>query len=310
MKRSLKLLPLAAATMLTAGTASANPTLAIEGFDAETRILSGTAAFPSLGEQSVVVYEDTITGFQPTGADDVPPDVIAALGLDLVDATITPLPDASGLRFTWVLGSPIEMVPPEGLRYNWSFSVGGQAYQLQAKTTNLVSTTTVDAPQAHAEQLAAGKGFFQIRGRCTTSYMGTPAAGCVHLGFLEGDIDEAAGRVSIDLPYGTAMAPDVVYGATIVEALSANMSIAASLQAAVSNTTTSAYINGWGQYVTAPQLQANEVAVGNDPVFAPYDDTLTLAEDGTFSGVVDGSGGLILARACHGVTCVYDSLEL
>lgn len=308
MKRSLKLLPLAAVTMLVAGQASAAPSISLASFDAQTSILSGTAAFPALGEESVVTAFSDRVDFQPTGADDLPPEVAQAAGLDLADALIAPID--GGLRFIWQLSTPIEVIPPEGLRYNWSFTVGGQAYQLQAKRTNMVGTTTVDAPQAHVEHLATGENFFQLRGRCTSSYMGTPIAGCFHLAFLEGSFDDAAGRIMIDLPYGTSFAPDVVEGVTIVEAQSAGMSISASLQAAVSNTLVSSYINGWGQYATAPSVSANRVAAGTDPSFAAYDDAMTLAGDGSFSGAVDGAGDLIVARACHGATCTYASLGL
>lgn len=299
MKRSLKLLPLAAITMLTMGAASASPSVAITSFDGTT--LSGTAAFPALGAESVVGAFADRTDFQPTGADDLPPEVAAAAGLDLVDALIGPID--GGLRFTWQLGSPIEVIPPEGVRYNWSFTVGGQAYQLQAKLTNMASTTFVDASQAHVEHLAAGEEFFQLRGACSASYMGTPVAGCVHLAFLDGAFNLADGTVTIDLPFGTSFAPDVVPGATIVEAQSAGMSISASLQAGVSNTTVSAFINGWGQYLTAPTVTANRVADISENAFIDFDDVMTLAEDGSWSGTIDGSGGYAIARACNGATC-------
>jgi hypothetical protein len=306
MRPVAKLSTLAVLAMFAGGTAHAAPSISITDFS--DPVLSGTAEFPELGRESVVSEFATRSGFQPTGAEDVPPEVQAALGLDLVDAFIEPI--EGGLRFTWGLGSPIEVVPPEGLRYNWSFTVGGQAYQLQAKVTNMASTTTVDAPQAHVEQLAAGQEFFQLRGACTASYMGTPVAGCFHLAFLDGEFDYEAGEVSIDLPYGTSFAPDIVAGVTIVEAASAGMSIAASLQAGVSNTLVSAYINGWDAYRTAPSVMANRVSTGTDPRFASYDDPMTLAEDNSWSGEVDGSGPLVVARACHGATCSYDTLAL
>lgn len=308
MKRSIKLIPLVAATLFAMSSASATPSIAITSFDSESGLLTGTATFPPLGEQSVVLFEDSVTDFQPTGADDLPPEVAQHAGLDLQDALIAPLDN--GLRFIWQLSSPIEVIPPEGLRYNWSFTVGGQNYQLQAKVTNMASLTTTEAPEAHVQQLASGKAFFQLRGRCTPAYLGTPVAGCFHLGFLDGNFDMENGRITMDLPYGMGIAPDVVRGVTIVEAQSAGMSISASLQAVVSNATISAYINGWGQYVTVPTVAANRVSAATDPAFATYDDPMTLAEDGTFSGLVDGAGSKVIARACHGARCSIATLTV
>lgn len=311
-KRSLKLLPLAAATMLAMGSASATPSVSITGVDGST--LSGTAEFPPLGAESVITEFTDFSSFQPTGADDLPPEAAQALGLDLTDALIEPI--VGGLRFTWVLDTPIEVIPPEGLRYNWSFTVGGEAYQLQAKLTNMGSLTTVEAPEAHVNQLTSGEPFFQLRGRCTASYEGTPVAGCYHLTFLDGAFDLEGGKISIDLPYGLEVAPDIREGATLVEAQSAGMSITASLQAVVSNATISAYFNGWGQYATAPTVSANRVPevplTDGEPdyTFVNFDDTMTISENGTWSGAVDGTGSVYVARACHGATCSYTSATL
>jgi hypothetical protein len=304
-KRSLKLLPLAAATMFAMTSASATPTVSIDASDGSTA--SGTATFPALAEESVLGPFADITDFQPTGADDLPPEVVSAMGLKLTDARIAPT--ETGLRFIWQLDA-LPAVPPEAVRYTWSFTIGTNVYQLQAKLTNMASTTTVDAPQAHVEQLAAAKPFFQIRGLCTASYMGTPVAGCTHLAFLDGSFDSENARVSIDLPFGTSFAPDVVEGATLLEAQTAGMSITASLQAGVSNTVVSAFVNGWTPYLTAPAVTAAVEASSLDPSTVFYDDAMSLDEDGSWSGAVDGSGGSVYARACHGATCAYDELAL
>jgi hypothetical protein len=128
--------------------------------------------------------------------------VAEAAGIDLVDAKVLPLPDGSGLRFIWEVSNLPAQVPPEGVRYNWSFTAGGAQFQLQAKRTNLASVTTTEDPVGYVQQVSKGD-FFQLRGACQTSYQGTPAAGCYHLAFLKGAFDVANKQVSIDVPYQT-----------------------------------------------------------------------------------------------------------
>jgi hypothetical protein len=243
--------------------------------------------------------------------------VASAAGINMTDATIVPLADGSGLRFTWVLEDLPAQVPPEGVRYTWGIRIGTTQYQLQAKRTNLLSITTVEDPVNHIKHAASGD-FFQLRGACVTSYEGTPVSGCYHLAFLTGSFDTDANTVSMDWPFNTKdaigrlVAPDFKPGAVLFENQSANMSIAAAFQAFAGNTDTSDYTNGWNPYYTAPTI---DLATGADTA-APEGlnfNTPATVTGTTFTGQVAGlsaSRNSVWVRACLGATCVYASRRL
>ncbi len=260
--------------------------------------VTGTVAFAEAGEQCVMDAED---GFVTAFSD---PDVADALGLDLVDACITPID--GGLRFTWVMGSALPpTVPPEGIRYNWAFGFeDGQTLQLQAKRTNLVSVTTAEDPVGHALHASDTAGWFQVRGACQTSYQGTPVAGCFHLAFVSGGFDVDNGRVWMDLPFDPHDAKNLAYaplftpGSRISEAQSASMSIAASGQAGVSNTSTSQYINGWGGYTIGEVVRVGVGDTGSSATWVGA--TVT---DGAYRAHVPATGSRAFAEACQGFVC-------
>ena len=293
---------------LAAVPATAAPSVAITSAvrDGTTAIVNGTAAFPAITEAQSV--QGSNTAFAN-------PEAAAALGIDLVDAKILPLEDGSGLRFIWQLSAMPEQVPPEGVRYTWSFAIDGTQFQLQAKRTNLASITTAEDPVGHAKQATVGD-YFQLRGACVASYEGTPTAGCYHLAFLKGKFDAAAKTVSMDVPFNTKdaigrlVAPQFKPGSIIVENLTANMSIVAALQAVIGNTSTSDYINGWEPYYAGKRV---DLAVGSataSPLALNYTTPATLTGD-TFSGTVaglTGSATTVFARACNGTECQYAKL--
>lgn len=261
----------------------------------DTVTVTGIADLPSPGRTDVGAF---ITGFSE-------PDIGTAVGIDLVGASIEPID--GGLRFYWEMSSLPPDVPPEAVRYNWAFSTpDGQVFQLQAKRTNLASVTTVEDPAGHVLQAPEGE-YFQLRGNCQAAYLGTPMNGCYHLAFLEGGVDADAGEVWMDLPFrardgiGRLVAESFVSGTRIQASTdrSAGMSIAASLQAVVSNTATSQYAAYWTPYYTGPAV---EVAVG--PANAAIDGLsfapATLAEDGSFAGAVTGEGDTAFVRGCYG----------
>jgi hypothetical protein len=235
----------------------------------------------------------------------------------MTDATITPLANGSGLRFTWVLEDLPEQVPPEGVRYTWGIRIGSTQYQLQAKRTNVLSITTLEDPVNHVKHIPT-QDFFQLRGACVTAYEGTPVSGCYHLAFLKGSFDTTANTVSVEWPYNTRdsigrlVAPDFKPGAVLFENQSAAMSIAAAFQAFAGNTDTSDYTNGWNPYYVGPRV---DLTAGSDSADA---DTLTYATPATvtgntFSGQVTGltaAKSSVWARACNGTTCVYSSKKL
>ncbi|MFP5224892.1 MAG: hypothetical protein ACLGH3_04965 [Actinomycetota bacterium] len=297
---------------LAMSSASAAPSVEITSKStvAGVTYVTGTAEFPPITEPEELIG-DTVR-WDPSGGD-LPPEVATALGVGLTGALIQRID--GGLRFIWQTDGLPPTVPPEGVRYTWAFAVGQQTFQLQAKLTNMASSTLAEEPVEHVIQARDQKQFFQLRGACETSYLGTPIAGCYHLAFLNGGFDYDKDQVFIDMPYqtrdriGRIVAPDFKPGAVIAENQTAGMSIAASVQAFVSNTLTSGYINGWGVYRTAPSVA---LATGSNPSQAPFALYSTPADfDGTnFSGAINGTTGseIVFARACDGATCAYDTL--
>jgi hypothetical protein len=284
-----------------AGAAGDEGSVSITGVtvDGSAATVSGTASFPD-----VTVPHQVRVG--PATQSFAEPALSGPLGIALTGATITSLPEGEGVRFTWELESLPPVVPPEVVRYTWAFNVGGDEFQLQAKTSNLVGTTTVDEPQGHLTNV--GSDYFQLRGRCTPAYMGTTVAGCYHLAFLEGEFDSAAGTVTVDLPYGTPGTDKLVPGASIVASESAGMSIAAAVQAGVSNTSTANYINGWRTYLLGEKVEVGVGrANGTGIVWSPAE----LAEDGSFTGTATGLSATlttVYARACAGAVCAMSAV--
>lgn len=313
MRRVRPLVALAiAGVMLLPGAATAAPAVAITGVTVSggTGSVTGTAAFQAItAAQSV---GGTNTNFANV-------DVATAAGTNLVDAKIAPLANGQGLRFIWELAGMPAQVPPEGVRYTWSFKIGTTQYQLQAKRTNLASITTAEDPMNHIQQATAQKEFFQLRGACVDNYFGTPqpVAGCYHLAFLNGAFDVANKTVSMDLPYqtkdkiGRVVAPDFKPGVTIEENQTANMSITGAFQAVIGNTTTSDYTNGWTPYYVGPSVALGVAAPGQEPEGVTYSAPGTL-NGSTFNGTVSGltaSKNTVYARACNGVECTYTSFK-
>lgn len=293
---------------LAAVPAAAAPTVSITEAvrDGSRAHVTGTAAFAPITEGQ------SVGGLNKDFADVA---VADAAGINLVDAKILPLEDNSGLRFTWQLKSLPAQVPPEGVRYTWSFRVGETQFQLQAKRTNLASITTAEDPVGHAKQATIGE-YFQLRGACVASYEGTPTSGCYHLAFLKGKFDTAAKTVSVDLPYNTRdaigrlVAPQFRPGVIIEENLTAGMSIVAAFQAVIGNTSTSDYTNGWDPYYVGPRVDLAVGSARSTPDQLDYATPASLS-GGTFSGIVDGltaTATTVFARACNGTECQYAKL--
>jgi hypothetical protein len=295
------------------GQASAAPAVTITGvtLNGGTGSVTGTAAFTAITEAQSV--GGTNTNWGPAQA----APLAEATGVNLVDAKIAPLANGAGLRFIWELQNLPAQVPPEAVRYTWSFKIGTNQYQLQAKRTNLASITTVEDPVNHIQQAAAQREFFQLRGACQAAYEGLPTAGCYHLAFLNGSFDVAGKRVTMDLPYetkdeiGRVVAPDFKPGAVIEENLTANMSITAAFQAVVGNTTTSDYTVGWSPYHAGPQVTLGAGAANAEPTTVTYNSPATL-NGGTFNGTVSGltaAKNTVFARACNGTECSFTSFK-
>lgn len=253
-----------------------------------TATVTGNVAFPEAGPESI---DAILTEFQGAALTDN-----AWMGLK--DATIETTEE--GVRFTWVLDSLPSQPPPEGLRYNWSFAVDGDTYQLQAKTSNVVGTTTADDPEGHLTNIG---GTFQVRGNCTTEYMGTPVANCPHIGFVDGSFNTGEGTVTMTVPFG--FNDQIQPGIVIKEHQTATMSVAASLQAGVSNTASSQYLNGWlTSYTVGPKVELGVDDPGSKPTSVDYTTAAELSPDGSFSGTIEvPAGSAVFVRACQGFAC-------
>jgi hypothetical protein len=294
----------AAVAALTAGALAApsGTTVTSATRSGSTVTAAGTATFS--GVSGPVSVGGTNTEFAQ-------PPVSGPAGFDLVDALVGPLPDGKGLRFTWKLRDLPAQVPPEGVRYTWSFAIGDATFQLQAKRTNLASVTTPDDPQGHVTAAAAGT-TFQLRGNCGTTYMDVvPLSNCPHLRFLPGAFNTATDTVTMDLPFGAA--PAIVPGAQLTEVQAAGMSISAGLQAVASVAQVSDFINGWTPYAAGPTVGIATGTATANPLGLNY---AAAALDGTsWTGTlsrVSSSHTRLYVRTCEGLMteCTYTSAPL
>ena len=281
--------------------AGAAPGLTVSGITKVGNIatVNGSAVFESLPEPA------SVGGFDTEFAQ---VDVAGGAGINLVDAKIQPID--GGLRFIWQLSDLPDQVPPEGVRYTWAFAIGQNAYQLQAKRTNVASVTTLEDPVNHITHV--GNDFFQLRGACSASYAGTPTSGCYHLAWLAGSFDTTNNQVTVDLPYqtkdqiGRLVAPDFKSGVVLSENLQATMSITAAFQAVVGNTYTSDYINGWEQYFVGGVVQLAAAPAGRNPVTQNYTSSATLTgSDFVGSIPLTTVNNTVYIRACSVKTCTY-----
>ena len=299
---------LAALTIMTAIPAGAANSVSISGVNrvGSTATLSGAASFAAAAEE--VVGGNLLMGTVATTP------VAGPAGLVLKEGRITPLADGSGLRFIWQLTDMPAEVPPEGVRYNWSFSIGARQYQLQAKRQNLTSVTTTEDPIGHVLEASKNSGFFQLRGNCETAYRGAPIAGCYHLAFLKGAFNIAQKTVTMDVPYSTRdsigrlVAPDFQPGALLVPLETAGSSIVAGAQAVASTSATGSYINAWNPYHVGQQVHITAAEPDEGPPEELEYTPATLNPDGTFTGTLKGlttKQTTYYARACSATSCTY-----
>lgn len=271
--------------------------------DGDRVTVSGTASFTPAAETSV-------GGSVTKGAVATTP-VAEPAGLVLKDARIAPLADGAGLRFTWEVTDLPDQVPPEGVRYNWSFTAGGRQFQLQAKRTNMVNATTTEDPVGHALQAQKNSGFFQMRGACETAYRGTPISGCYHLAFLNGSFDSVKNLVTMDVPYNTRdsigrlVAPEFTPGAVLVPLLTANTSIVAGAQAFASTSDTGSSINDWRNYYVGDQVRLAVGPADADPAELTFDTAATLTGNSFTGTITAAEDEVVHVAACQATTCTY-----
>jgi hypothetical protein len=213
-----------------------------------------------------------------------------------------------------VPGGPVEFVikvtqlssqpPPEVVRYLWQFTVAGKEYWVQAKTSDLTTTTILpdDAPGA----VTHIPGSFRLRGDCQT--VGVVAT-CKHLAWLSGSFDTGQDEVHIRLPLGLEVAPVIAPGAVIEP----EDGMTASFQASISNASTSDTVAQEEPYtITSREVAVGIVPAGSDPA---YTTTATVNEDGSFSADLDvsgrGSGTYdVVSKACFGRNCGTKSVPI
>jgi hypothetical protein len=277
---------------------TASVTASVQG---TTLAVSGTATF---GGQALQTVAPDVAGDGPLHAD-----ASRELGVDLVAARVhQPNPNEPTLVFEWQatnLPAPI----PEGVRYFWPFMLntpaGDKTYFLQAKATNLASVTVADDPVGHVTHSGAA---FQLRGNCGTL---VAIQNCGHLGWLEGQYDLAADTVRIELPIGSALAPEVVPGARLIPFDYAGGTIAAAYQAVVSNATVTDYadwIEDFAYTVPSKGVSLGIAPAGTDPANVTFSKDATLGEGDSFTGSLDVSGLApgsyeVFAKACFADNC-------
>jgi len=261
--------------------------------------VSGQATFR--GENPVMIAPDA------AGDGPVSPDVADDTGVDLLGATIhQPDPNTPELVFEFqVAGLPASGSLPEVIRYGFPFTAGTANFQVQAKFSNLVSTTLTDDPQGHAEH-AAGTSF-QLRGNCGT--IQDLVNNCPHIGWLSGEFDVGRAVVRARLPIGSSLAPTVVPGA-VIDRNTASFSgnVVASYQAVVSTDDTQDAAL-WEEGTTY-RVPTRTVSMGIVPAGAPAQFTAagTANADGSISGSLStaglGAGSYdVWVRACFGTNC-------
>jgi hypothetical protein len=260
--------------------------------------VSGKAKFS--GESPVQISVDP-TGDAPAGAD---------VGADLTGARVHQ-PDAGDARlvFEWTVNNLPQPLPPEGVRYVWTFGVEGKQYQLQAKLTNLASTTEVDDPAGHPTHLGRS---FQLRGNCGTL---VAINNCPHLTWLDGQFDPAAKTIRIFLPIGAPYAPEVKPGALLSPA--GAPPIYAAYQAVVSNSSTwdEGELVDEGTYTVPGRTVALGIApAGADPdkvEFGPAEPVSGNAFSGSLATAGRPAGTYdVFARACFGTACSVGTTQV
>lgn len=302
--------PLAAVVVTATAAALASSALAAPaGTTVDGVVRTGTSVTAS----GTAVFDGVVDAVSVGGTNTDMPAAPAAgpAGVQLVDALIEPLPDAAGLRFIWKLESLPAQAPPEGTRYTWSFGVGDKTFQLQAKRTNIGSTTVLDDPAGHAAAMGES-GFFQLRGNCTAEYMGTPVSSCPHIAFLSGAFNTADGTVTMDVPFGLEVAPEIAPGAVITEVQTAAMSITAAFQAGVSNANTSDFTNGWEPYFVGGNVMVATGSATANPKALQYKPTTLDGDSWTATVTSPLSHTTLYVRSCEGAAagCTYTSAPI
>jgi hypothetical protein len=297
--------------METAGPDTSSQVTALDGAPGqETVTVTGTASFG--GQRPVEVADD------PANDANLTPRIGdlegTEPGVDLLTASLSvPDPGVPELLMRWqVADLPTERMIPEAVRYTFPFKVGNVAYRVQAKFSNVAD------PESPLDSQILGA-FFELRGNCTASFMGTGIARCEHLAWLSGSVDPVSSTVSIRVPLGSAAASQIVLGAEIRRNDSLNPDLNDLLAGyELGGVTPSTPVDDRATLAPSFTIPAPDVALGlappgTDARNVTYDTPATLSADGSFSGTVSTIGMQsgtfdVFARACFANNCGYRSL--
>lgn len=123
-----------------------------------------------------------------------------ALGMELTEASIG-MADASTVNFVIKLNSlPPTGGTPEFVRYQWDFSVDGEARVLDGKFTNYTRGVCDPTGGACPPPRDPGMQPFLLRGACGPHAVVTNLIVCEELGIYKGVFDSAAGTITIAVP--------------------------------------------------------------------------------------------------------------
>jgi hypothetical protein len=272
--------------------------------------VAGTATFA--GETSPVVLAD-----DPTGDGPIEPGASGTAGIDLTQATIRQ-PEAAlpYLELTWKVASmptpdTTPGAPPETIWYVLNFNANNKAFRVQAKTSNVASTTVADDPTGGATH--AGRAF-QLRGNCAVV---VAVNNCGHLAWLDGTFDQPNKQVQVRIPLDLANAADLRPGVTITptNASTGAPNIYAAYNVGVTQFSPVSMADGadWfsdtegvaGYTIPVSTVRLGVAPAGTDPGAVTYNVAATLAADGSFTGSLGNvpAGSEVFARSCFGTSC-------
>jgi hypothetical protein len=145
-------------------------------------------------------------------------------GQDLVEASIS-MADKTTVNFVITLASlPPSGGIPEGVRYTWDFTAGGEILELDGKFTNYTRGACDPTNGQCPPPRDPGMQPFLLRGECTPNATVSNLTVCEELGVFTATFDSAAGTITIPVPIAAmnakpgskiGMATNSVYGTSV-----------------------------------------------------------------------------------------------
>jgi len=242
-----------------------------------------------------------VLGTDPAG--DAPPSANAtgAHGLDLtaISSWIED-GDQEVATFAWDLETFDNPPPPELVRYYMTFQIDGQAFALQAKTSDFVSGANLaNDPETAAERVASYAEHysstgtlpqFRVRGNCGLISAGPVglAQNCGHAAWVSGEFDTENNQIRIHVPLDLASMPTLRPGAT----LNADQGAYSALQVAVDLPQSRDTMAAAAQDLpyTIPTRTATASIADADGTVVAGPTALTIGDDGAIQGDLDTTG--------------------